>query len=245
MVLSATRLIRTFLRLVMSEPEFTKVSQDFWKEKWDTGKIGFHRSHVDSLLEKHIDKLINGRENIQIFFPLCGKALDMRRLWDLGHTVIGVETVRSALEDFFEEQSIKYTVTDLTDGEGELFISEDKRIKLYCCDLFKFNREREGLMNAVWDRGSMVAINREDRSRYAEVLVSLLSPDCRYLLETLEYDETKYPGPPFYVSDQQIYDLFGEKMNITKLERVDAFEERHKAWGIDSLHENLFLLTLK
>lgn len=42
-------------------------------------------------------------------------------LWDEGHTIIGVECVRSALEEFFEEQSIKYTVSELQDIEGSLF----------------------------------------------------------------------------------------------------------------------------
>jgi hypothetical protein len=43
------------------------------------------------------------------------------RFWDQGHTVIGVEFVRSALEEFFKEQSIKYTVLDLPDIEGSVF----------------------------------------------------------------------------------------------------------------------------
>ncbi|XP_048763324.1 probable thiopurine S-methyltransferase isoform X2 [Ostrea edulis] len=229
----------------MSEPQFTEVSPKYWEEKWDKRKIGFHRSHMDKLLEKHYDKLINGRHNIKIFFPLCGKSVDMKCLWDEGHTIIGVECVRSALEEFFEEQSIKYTVSELQDIEGSLFTSEDKRIRLYCCDLFKFNSDFEGKMDAVWDRASIVAINKDERQRYSENLTSLLSPDCRYLLETLEYDETKYPGPPFYVSEQQVHDLFGDRMNITKLERAYALEERHQTWGIDSLFENLFLMTLK
>lgn len=116
-----------------------------------------------------------------------------RSLWEHGHTVVGVEAARPALEEFFEEQSIKYTASDLPDGLGSLltvrlrkcyksdtytyfvelndvfllpiffigwgtklffigwgtkllnyifsfFQSEDGRIKLYCCDLFKFNR---------------------------------------------------------------------------------------------------------
>ncbi|XP_056018021.1 probable thiopurine S-methyltransferase isoform X2 [Ostrea edulis] len=197
------------------------------------------------LLEKHIDKLINGRQRIKIFVPLCGKSVDMKWLWDQGHTIIGVESVRSAVEEFFKEQSIKYTVSDLPDIGGSVFTSEDERMKLYCCDLFKFNSKLEGGMNAVWDRGSIVAINRDERQRYAELLTSLLSPDCRYLLDTLEYDETKYPGPPFYLSEQEIHNLFGDKLSITRLDRIDIFEEAFKPWGIESLHEKLFLMTVK
>nr|XP_034314033.1 probable thiopurine S-methyltransferase [Crassostrea gigas] len=229
----------------MAENQFTEVSPEFWQKRWEERKIGFHRSHVDSLLEKHLDKLVDGRQNIKVFFPLCGKTLDMKCLWEHGHTVVGVEAARPALEEFFEEQSIKYTASDLPDGLGSLLTSEDGRIKLYCCDLFKFNSDLEGSMNAVWDRGSLVAINREDRQRYVKLITSLLAPDCRYLVETLEFDETKFPGPPFCVSEQQFYDLFGEKFNIMKLDRKDSLEEKHRSWGLDSLYENLYLTTLK
>lgn len=43
-----------------------------------------------------------------------------RSLWEHGHTVVGVEAARPALEEFFEEQSIKYTASDLPDGLGSL-----------------------------------------------------------------------------------------------------------------------------
>lgn len=43
-----------------------------------------------------------------------------RSLWEHGHTVVGVEAARPALEEFFEEHSIKYTASDLPDGLGSL-----------------------------------------------------------------------------------------------------------------------------
>ena len=39
----------------------------------------------------------------------------------MGHVIVGVEVARAALEEFFEENSIKYTVSDLPDGAGSLF----------------------------------------------------------------------------------------------------------------------------
>lgn len=117
----------------------------------------------------------NFKYHMKIFIPCRhNSCLLPRSLWEHGHTVVGVEAARPALEEFFEEHSIKYTATDLPDGLGSLltvslrmcyksdtgisfFIgwrtkllnwilffsqSEDGRIKLYCCDLFKFNRYR-------------------------------------------------------------------------------------------------------
>ena len=43
------------------------------------------------------------------------------RLWEKGHTVIGVEVARKALEEFFKAHSINYTVSPLPKGEGEVF----------------------------------------------------------------------------------------------------------------------------
>ena len=42
-------------------------------------------------------------------------------LWEMGHVIVGVEAARTALEEFFEENSIKYIVSDLPDGAGSLF----------------------------------------------------------------------------------------------------------------------------
>ncbi|XP_078318817.1 putative thiopurine S-methyltransferase isoform X4 [Crassostrea virginica] len=166
-------------------------------------------------------------------------------LWEMGHVIVGVEVARAALEEFFEENSIKYTVSDLPDGAGSLFTSEDNRIHLYCCDLFSFKSDFGGPMNGVWDRGALVAINKEDIPRYVEILSSLLAPDFCYLVETFEFDETKHSGPPFFVSDKDLNDLYGGKFTLTKLDRQDAFEEQHKAWGIDSFFEKLHLITPK
>ncbi|XP_078318813.1 putative thiopurine S-methyltransferase isoform X1 [Crassostrea virginica] len=227
------------------QSQFTVVSPEYWQKRWEERKIGWHKTNVDSLLEKHVDKLINDRNNIRIFFPFCGKALDMKYLWEMGHVIVGVEVARAALEEFFEENSIKYTVSDLPDGAGSLFTSEDNRIHLYCCDLFSFKSDFGGPMNGVWDRGALVAINKEDIPRYVEILSSLLAPDFCYLVETFEFDETKHSGPPFFVSDKDLNDLYGGKFTLTKLDRQDAFEEQHKAWGIDSFFEKLHLITPK
>ena len=39
----------------------------------------------------------------------------------MGHVIVGVEAARTALEEFFEENSIKYNVSDLPEGAGSLF----------------------------------------------------------------------------------------------------------------------------
>ena len=50
----------------------------------------------------------------------------------------------------------------------------------------------------------------ENIYRYASVVKPMMAQDCRYLLEALQYDDTKYGGPPHHLSDEAINDLFGK-----------------------------------
>ena len=58
-----------------------------------------------------------------------------------GHQVIGVEGILAPVEQFFSENDIK--VNKEWDGSvgGWIFTSEDNRIKIVVCDLFKITPE--------------------------------------------------------------------------------------------------------
>ncbi|CAL8396573.1 unnamed protein product, partial [Gadus morhua 'NCC'] len=88
-----------------------------------------------------------------------------------------------------------------------------KSISIYHCDLYKFNSCVEGQIGAIWDRGSLVAINPEDREKDASLLLSLMAEDCRYLLSTLLYNPEQHKGPPFLVPNEQILALFAAVMS--------------------------------
>ncbi|NXT96689.1 TPMT methyltransferase, partial [Anhinga rufa] len=84
------------------------VTEEEWLRKWETGNIGFHKEHGHPLLQKHLDVLLNGKSGLRIFFPLCGKAVEMKWLVDMGHSVVGVEVSEQALKEFFAEHSLPY-----------------------------------------------------------------------------------------------------------------------------------------
>ncbi|KAG7263133.1 hypothetical protein CRUP_014903, partial [Coryphaenoides rupestris] len=81
-----------------------------WEQRWQDNRIGFHRAHVNKLLEKNIDKVVAGRTAVRFFFPLCGKAVDMKWLADMGHTVVGVEIAEKAILQFYEENDMSHVV---------------------------------------------------------------------------------------------------------------------------------------
>ncbi|KAL1784568.1 thiopurine S-methyltransferase [Sigmodon hispidus] len=217
-----------------------------WQDKWVTRHIGFHQEQGHQLLKKHLDTFLKGQCGLRVFFPLCGKAVEMKWCADRGHTVVGVEISEIGIREFFAEQNLSYTEEPLNEIAGaKVFKSSSGNISLYCCSMFDLPRANIGKFDRIWDRGSLVAINPCDHDRYADIILSLLKKGFLYFVTVLYYDPTKHTGPPFYVPDAELKRLFGTKCNICCLEEADAFEERHKAWGVDYLLEKLYLLTEK
>ncbi|XP_008297401.1 probable thiopurine S-methyltransferase [Stegastes partitus] len=231
----------------MLEPQADRVmALGEWEERWHQDRTTFHQPHVHNLLENNIDKVLAGRSGVRFFFPLCGKAVDMKWLADRGHPVVGVEISEKAVRQFFEENNMTYTEEPVAAIPGaKVFKNSEKNISLYQCDLYNFSRSVEGEFGAIWDRGSLVAINPRDREKYAALMMSLMATDCRYLLDTLLYNPTLYKGPPFFVPDEQVHDLFGSSCDVELLQSVDALTDRHRNWGLDFLTEKVHLITPK
>ncbi|XP_068431853.1 probable thiopurine S-methyltransferase isoform X2 [Clinocottus analis] len=198
------------------------------------------------MLEDNIDKVLSGRTGVRFFFPLCGKAVDMKWLADMGHSVVGVEISEKAIQQFFTENNMTYSEEAVPSLPGaKVYKSSERNISLYQCDLFTFSSSIEGQFGAIWDRGSLVAINPRDREKYAALIISLMAKDCRYLLDTLLYNPELYQGPPFLVPDEQVASLFGNSCDVEQLYYFDALTDRQRAWNLDYLEEKVHLITLK
>ncbi|KAH0617894.1 hypothetical protein JD844_016613 [Phrynosoma platyrhinos] len=234
------------------------VTEEEWLRKWQTKNIGFHNEEGHPLLRKYLDHLLNGRSGLKIFFPLCGKTIEMKWLADLGHHVIGVEISESALKEFFTEQSLSFAEETVPEIPGaKLFKSTSGNISLYCCSIYDLTSTVTGKFDGVWDRGSLVAVNPSDRERYAQLMLSLMNEKCCCLLVTCAYDPSKHKGkdilveitavycPPFYVPESELKSLYGQYCDIKCLEKIDSLSNRPKQWGLDYFWEVLYLLTLK
>ena len=76
-----------------------------------------------------------------------------------GFQVIGCEGVEKAIEDFFAENSLEFTKSELT-GDFSKFASNDGKLQIVKGDFFKATPELlGGKVDCVWDRGSLVAID--------------------------------------------------------------------------------------
>ncbi|XP_032632861.1 thiopurine S-methyltransferase isoform X1 [Chelonoidis abingdonii] len=223
------------------------VTEEEWLQKWKMRQIGFHKEQGHPILRKYLDVLLlNGRSGLRIFFPLCGKAVEMKWLADMGHYVVGVELCECALKEFFTEQDLSYSEETIPGISGaKVFKSTSGNISLYCCSIYDLSSTIVGRFDGIWDRGSLVAINPCDREHYADLMLSVMERSCCYLLVSVLYDSNKHKGPPFYVPEAEIKSLFGKVCEIKCLEKVDDFSDQHKAWGLDYFLEVTYLLTLK
>ncbi|XP_067857748.1 probable thiopurine S-methyltransferase [Heptranchias perlo] len=226
--------------------ENLELTVEDWMTRWEKKRIGFHEDEIHKLLKKHLDIILNGRKQIRIFFPLCGKSLDMKWLADQGHTVVGVEVSKMAIKEFFAEQNVSYTQESVPGmPSAEVFKSCDGQISLFNCDMFDFSSLIPQKFDGIWDRGSLVAINPSDRQRYVKLMITLMAKGCHYLLDTFMYDQDKCVGPPFSVPELAIQDLYGQSCKIQLIESSDALTDRQRLWGLDSFIEKIHLITLK
>ncbi|MBW01284.1 Thiopurine S-methyltransferase, partial [Eschrichtius robustus] len=89
-----------------------------WQEKWVNHKIAFHQEQGHQLLKKHLDTFLKGEKQLRVFFPLCGKAVEMKWFADRGHSVVGVEISELGIREFFTEQNLSYSEEQIMEIPG-------------------------------------------------------------------------------------------------------------------------------
>lgn len=218
---------------------------DYWSNRWKEGRTGWHCSETNQFLTDHVHLFLPFPDKYKVFVPLCGKSLDLLWLYKEGHHVVGVEAVEDVVIEFLTEHKFDYDVTKFP--FGKLFQTSDKRLQIYACDLFELPSQQVGRVGAVWDRGSLVAINVSQREKYANFMKKVLLPRFRYLLATFDYTPNeKFSGPPCSVPVSQVHKLFGDMAQWQLLTTVEASHEaRFVNNDITKASQCLILLTQK
>ena len=210
---------------------------NIWESRWQEGRIGFHLPQVNPYLIRFSAHLLKS-ELENIFVPLCGKTLDLPWLANRTKKVVGVEMVSQAVEEFYAENEISYSIQPV----GKLQLFKNDSIDIFQGDFFDLTQEETGLFEAIYDRGSIVALARPERQKYVEHLLSFLAPGGRLLLITLEYDQEQMSGPPFSVAKAEIEMLFSQYGRLELLETCDILDKRMRNKGLDGILERVYKL---
>ncbi|MCB1167613.1 MAG: thiopurine S-methyltransferase [Leptospiraceae bacterium] len=210
------------------------MNPDYWKKRWNEGKIGFHQANANPLLVQHLDRL-ELESGSRVFVPLCGKTTDIAWLLAQGFQVVGIELSEIAVQDLFADLQLSPTIIET---QGLLGYSAPK-IEVFVGDIFHLDRGTLGTIDAVYDRAALVALPEDMRKRYCSHL-SEITDGAPQLLITYEYDQKLFEGPPFSISQGLLEAYYSRVYNI------DHFESKTVKGGIRAncpATENLWKLT--
>lgn len=195
------------------------MNPEFWRARWQEKRIGFNQPNVNPLLIKYFTAL-NLPISSRVFVPLCGKSIDMVWLATQGYDVVGIELVESAIQEFFTEQAIAYTIIeDANKPNIKCYTGKiaGQTIELWVADIFALAADNIGHVDAVYDRAALIAMPPEMRPKYSEQ-VRKLSNCTSQLLLTLNYDQNEWAGPPFSISQDEVQHYYSNHYQITEIE---------------------------
>jgi thiopurine S-methyltransferase len=201
---------------------------DRWDKRWSTGKTGWHKTDVHATLQQYCDTHL--LENIigggaRILVPLCGKTVDMAFLAQKRpiSDVVGIDGIPQAIVDFVKEQpDLNIQAEEPIKGFMKY---KGNSISLFVGDFFDVTVEVVGgTVDAVWDRGSLVAIEPSLRDQYLDKIGELIvKPNGRYLLSTyVRPNNDTTSGPPFSIDETEVRRLFGSKTWVNSVELLDT-----------------------
>ncbi len=216
------------------------MDREFWLERWNKQEIGFHQPLVNPWLEKHWPEL-GLPAGSTVFVPLCGKSMDMGWLREQGHSVVGVELAESAVQAFYQETGEPCSADRLP-----YFVRyTGGQVTIYCGDFMNLWVRHLPGVSAVYDRGSLVALPPRMRAHYADHLQRIIPEGCQILLLTLEYDQSRVPGPPHSVEEAEVNALFGARCSVRRLGSVPVTQmpPRFARSGLESMVEAVYRLV--
>jgi len=223
----------------------------FWHQLWQEQRIGFHLDKIKPFLSKYWHRL-EISEPGRVFVPLCGKSHDLLFFHQQGHKVLGNELSSLAVQDFYTEQQLnasKIIISSKKKSSGEpgLIHWNSPEIDILCGDFFALKKDYLSDISVVYDRGALVALPSEMREKYVKKMLEILPEKVKILLLTLDYDENEKQGPPFSVTEEEVYRLYSENFMIELLEVASISEEQRspRSQNMSYFNEWVFLLERK
>ena len=186
----------------------------FWHQRWQENRIGFHLPQPNPLLLENLSALSLDK-GARIFIPLSGKSLDIGWLLAQGFRVVAIELSQKAVDELMLELQLEFTQHQV----GELIHYQHEQLNLFVGDIFHLSKDLLGHIDAIYDRAALVALPEATRKQYTAHLIELAH--VPQLIISYEYDQDSYEGPPFSVTEAEIYRHYQHAYQIKLLEQVD------------------------
>lgn len=207
----------------------TRMNHEDWMDRWVQGNIGWHQADGSATLRQFWNALHDGA---RVLVPLCGKSVDLLWLAKQGLDVTGVELSSVAIESFFSEHDLTYTCKP--DGKLLCYRAIEFPIALHCGDYFEFEAPK---FDALFDRASLIALNRSLRPKYVRHTQALLKADAAHLLITLEYDQSLVDGPPFCVMSDEVMSYWPALRSVKQEEGLASCPPKFRNAGVSHVNE--------
>lgn len=198
-----------------------------WLDRWENGRIGWHEAGGNAGFRQfwNVDRG-------SVLVPLCGKSPDLLWLAQRGHDVVGVELAEKAIHEFFSEQALDYS--EIGGETQRTFRANDVPVTLVCGDYFEFSG---GPFDALYDRGSIVAIDPAMRPAYVRHTDAQLKPGAPRLVITLEYDQGVVQGPPFSLLADELHRYWPDLRQVASYDDFDTCPPKFRKAGLTEICE--------
>lgn len=195
---------------------------EFWKNCWSRPSQPFHLKQTHHFLLQFYQQYFAGKE--KVLLPLCGKSQDLLFLAQNNIHAVGVEFNPQAVLSFWQASQLEPETHHIAGKKCYRY----NNIDLWQCDFFELSAKDTGAFDVIFDRAALIALPQELRYRYARHLQNFLRQDGVLLLVTVDYESNEMDGPPFYVSQDEIQQLFAEA-SIKELGRHSIIDS-HPRW---------------
>lgn len=197
-----------------------------WLQRWQESRTGWHQPDGNAGLKRHWRA--TGK---RVLVPLCGKTPDLLWLERQGNDVIGVELSDIAVEEFFDENRIRF---ERVPGALTRYTAIERRVTIFCGDYFELSA---GPFDACYDRGALVAVAPGNRRRYVGHTRSLLSANAAKLVISVEYDQAIANGPPFSIAADEMLDYWPDLRRVSACEDIANGPPKFREAGLASMLE--------
>ncbi len=210
-----------------------------WIERWKNNDIPFHLEEVNPLLRKHLNHF-NIQRGMRVLVPLCGKSVDMIFLQNLGLSVVGIEGVSLAIDQFFSHHNL-----DVQKQQHRGFdVHHTSAIDIVHADFFKLPKEYFEPFDLIYDRASIIAIDPTKRKDMINMLFRLLKPKGEMFLITVQHPDDFFSGPPFSITEHELIQLCQGLFKVECLENVDRTDSTScKHLKMTSIQECVYKLS--